>query len=80
MAMSLKAARVNAGMTQLEAAKSLGISVYTLSNYERGISFPDVINIKKIEKLYNTSYEELIFIPPKLQLNCKKNKAAKKWG
>ena len=32
-------------ISQVEAAKLLGISKYTLSNYERGISFPDVLII-----------------------------------
>ena len=33
---TLKAARVNCGLTQKEAAKILGVSVDTLSKYERG--------------------------------------------
>lgn len=35
---SLEAARVNAGISQKEAAKRLGINVGTLSNWERGVS------------------------------------------
>lgn len=35
---TLKAARVNCGLTQKEAAKKLGLSVDTLSKYERGVS------------------------------------------
>lgn len=63
MGLTLKAARVNTGLTQQDAAREIGISEYTLSNYERGRSFPDVPTIKKIEEVYGVSYSELIFLP-----------------
>ncbi|MDL2257553.1 helix-turn-helix transcriptional regulator [Eubacteriales bacterium OttesenSCG-928-K08] len=65
MGMTLKAARVNAGYNQAEAAKILNISVYTLSNYERGISFPDVPILKRIEQAYGVGYDQLIFLSQK---------------
>ena len=49
-------------ISQVEAAKLLGISKYTLSNYERGISFPDVLIIDKIEKVYDINYDQIIFL------------------
>ena len=42
MAITLKSARVNKGLTQVKAAKLIGITPDTLSNYERGKSYPDV--------------------------------------
>ena len=63
MAVTLKAARVNKKLTQRDAATALGISVDTLSNYERGKSFPDVPTIQKIENLYGTTYDNIIFLP-----------------
>jgi len=63
MAITLKSARVNKGLTQADAAKILGISTDTLSNYERGKSFPDVPIIKRMEDLYGLPYSELIFCP-----------------
>jgi putative transcriptional regulator len=63
MAMTLKAARINAGLNQQKAAKMLGINVSTLSNYERAKSFPDVPTIKKIEKVYGVTYDDIIFLP-----------------
>lgn len=63
MAITLKSARVNKSLTQAEAAKILGISTETLSNYERGKSFPDVPVIKKMEDLYGLPYSEIIFCP-----------------
>ena len=63
MPITLKAARVNAGYTQKEAAEKIGISVDTLGNYERGASFPDVPIIERIQEAYNVNYSELIFLP-----------------
>lgn len=60
--MTLKAARVNKGLTQKKAAKMLGISEYTLINYEKGKSSPDVHVLKKIEKLYEVPYHKIIFL------------------
>lgn len=63
MAMTLKAARINKGLSQKEAATQIGISPYTLGNYERGKSYPDVLIIKRIEKAYGIKYEDIIFCP-----------------
>lgn len=60
---TLKALRVNAGYTQVEAAKALNITPETLSNWERGKSFPTVPQIKEIEKLYSTKYADIQFLP-----------------
>ena len=61
--MTLKALRVNAGYTQIEAAKALGVTPETLSNWEHAKSFPTVPQIKEIEKLYSTSYADIQFLP-----------------
>lgn len=63
MAITLKSARVNKGLTQVKAAELIGITVDTLSNYERGRSFPDVPIIKRIEEVYGVPYNDLIFLP-----------------
>ena len=63
MAITLKSARVNKGLTQAQAAELIGITTDTLSNYERGKSYPDVPIIQKIEKVYGVSYCDLIFLP-----------------
>ena len=61
--MSLAAARVNAGYSQKDAAKELGISNGTLSNWEKGISFPDAQQIDAIVKLYGVPYDYIDFLP-----------------
>lgn len=62
MPITLKAARVNAGMTQAEAAKAINISLSTLQNYEAGKSFPNVDAIKRIEDAYGVEYKDIIFL------------------
>lgn len=61
MVVTLKAARINKGLTQVEAAQKLDISPDTLGNYERGNSFPDVLMIRKLEKLYEVEYKDIFF-------------------
>lgn len=61
MAITLKAARVNAEMTQAEAAKALGISKNTLLNYEKYKTIPDIEKSKQMAKLYGCTVNDLIF-------------------
>ena len=63
MAITLKSARVNKGLTQVKAAELIGITKDTLSNYERGKSYPDVPIIKKIEMVYGVTYSDIKFLP-----------------
>lgn len=60
---TLKAARVNAGLTMSEAASRLKISVCTLHNYEKGKTYPPTSLIPKIEQLYKVEYENINFNP-----------------
>lgn len=59
MAIKLKAARVNADLSQAEAAKRLGIGKGTLANYERYITKPDIEMGKKIATLYGMELDEI---------------------
>lgn len=63
MAITLKAARVNKGLTQIEASKMIGVTEDTIGNWERYRSFPNVLQIRKIEEVYGIPYHELIFLP-----------------
>ncbi len=62
MQLTLKAYRVNKGETQEQTAKAIQVSVDTWANYEKGITFPDVPTIKRIEKHFNTSYDKIKFL------------------
>ncbi len=61
MAMTLRAARINKGLSREEAAKRIGVGASTVGNYERGVSYPDVPVLKKIEQVYGVSYADLRF-------------------
>ena len=62
MKLTLKALRINKGYTQEKAATLIGISVETLAKYEKGITYPDIPTLKKIEDVYETSYNEINFL------------------
>lgn len=58
---SLKAARVNSGMTLTQASEKLGVSTSTLSRYECGKSYPKTNLLPKICDLYKIPYDNIIF-------------------
>lgn len=58
---TLKAARVNAGLAQKEAAKKLKISNKTLASWENGASCPKANQVEQLCELYGVSYNEVIF-------------------
>ena len=61
--MSIRAARVNKGYSQKEAADKLGVSNKTLGNWENGITFPPADKVLAICELYGVSYDNLNFLP-----------------
>ena len=58
---SLKAARVNKGLTQKEAAERLGVGNKTLWMWENNVSIPKADKIDSICELYGVPYDNLIF-------------------
>lgn len=58
---SLKAARVNADMTQEEASERIGVARQTLVNYETGKTVPDVKTLRKMSDLYGISVNRFSF-------------------
>ena len=62
MALTLKGARVNAGLTQKEAGEKLGVTSVTLSNWEKGKTFPKVDQIFRLADLYGVSVNDFIFL------------------
>ena len=61
MKLTLKALRVNYGLTQAEIAKIVGVSPDTWSNYERAKTFPNKKTLDNIEKYFGANYNDLIF-------------------
>lgn len=60
---TLAAARVNAGLSQKEAAERLGVSNKTICSWEKGLSYPKADMIPNICELYGAPYDVLNFLP-----------------
>lgn len=60
---TLKAARVNANLTQKESANRLNVSNKTICNWESGVSFPPANMIPAICELYGIPFDSLNFLP-----------------
>lgn len=58
--MRLKELRLNAKLTQEQIAKILNITQATYSNYEKGITEPDIKLIKKIASYYNVTTDYIL--------------------
>lgn len=63
---TLKAARVNVGLSQRKAADLLGVNPATLCKWEKGTSMPKADQINTICALYGVTYDMLIFLPEEL--------------
>ena len=59
---SLKSARIEAGLSQEDAAFMLGVSRDTISNWETGKSSPSTKRFKLIETAYKRSYDTINFL------------------
>lgn len=61
---NLKYYRLRKGITQRELATEIGTNNTTLSNWEKGISKPDIDTIIKLSNYFGISIDELIFSKP----------------
>lgn len=63
---TLKAARVNVGLTQKKAAMILGVATETIRNWEKGKSFPrSKKHLDELCQMYGISYDDINFLPVK---------------
>lgn len=74
---TMRAARVNAGLSQLEAAKQLGINKDTLWRYEKDNSNLSRNVIEKVENLYKIPSNNIFF---GLESDYFRNLRKKSWG
>lgn len=58
---SLEAARVNAGMTQPQAAQAIGVSVVTILKWEKGTTVPPVDKAEELVNLYGLRLDDVNF-------------------
>ena len=56
----IKAARVEKKFTQEQVAEVLGVSRQTISNWENGKSYPDIITVIKMSECYGVSLDYLL--------------------
>ncbi|MDD6024310.1 MAG: helix-turn-helix transcriptional regulator [Oscillospiraceae bacterium] len=56
----LKNARLSAKLTQEQAAEALGVSRQTISNWETGKTYPDIVRVVKMSDLYHISLDLLL--------------------
>lgn len=61
MKFTLRALRVNQGLKLEEASKLIGVAITTLSKWENGKTSPGLKYIPILEKLYNCTYDDIIF-------------------
>lgn len=50
---TLKAARVNAGLSQSKVARLLGVNIATISSWETGKTKPSLENFKKLCQIFD---------------------------
>lgn len=55
-----KSYRIKANLSQLEAAKLIGVKNYQLGNYETNRSEPSIATLKKMSEVYNVSIDALV--------------------
>ncbi len=63
MKVTLKAARINAGLTQEQAAEKIGVSTDAIGAWERQKSYPNSRFIPLIESAYGIEYKDLKILP-----------------
>ena len=56
----IREARNNAKLSQEQAAESLGVSRQTVSNWETGKTYPDIISVIRMSDLYSVSLDHLL--------------------
>ena len=56
----LKNARNQCALTQEQAAEALGVSRQTVSNWETGKSYPDILSVIRMSDLYSVSLDFLL--------------------
>ena len=62
MRITLKAARVNVGLYQAEAAKRIGVDKKTLGDWENGKTVPKSDKIPIICSVYQREYDEIDWV------------------
>lgn len=65
MKVTMRAMRVNAGLTQAEAAQKLGVTKRTICSWEQHKTFPTIVQLRQMCDAYHCDAGD-IFLPDKL--------------
>ena len=65
MKLTLKQARLMAGITQEDAGKLVGVGRDTIASWEMERSYPDIICFRKLCKVYSVQTDDIIFLSNK---------------
>lgn len=60
MEVTLKAARINAHISQQRMADTIGVSTTTLRSWENDRTFPDAVQLRRMCRLYNVKMDDII--------------------
>jgi len=63
MTYTLKMLRAKEDLTQKAAGERVGVSADVWHNWEKGKTFPDVMQVGRIEEAFDVTYNEIIFLP-----------------
>ena len=59
---TLKMLRAKYNLTQKQAGERVGVSADVWHNWENAKSFPNVIQLKRIEESFEVTYDDIIFL------------------
>lgn len=59
LSITLRAARINAGLDQSDVADELGVNIATVSSWETGKTRPSLDNLEKMCRLYRWPMERI---------------------
>lgn len=75
---SLAAARVNAGLTQAEAAEKAHVSNKTINNWENGKVSPSFANVELLCRIYGISSDYIFYLQNPLKVIARKETPMKR--
>lgn len=61
MRITLRAARINKGLTQEDVAKALNVTKKTVGSWEKGTTKPKLDKIEPLCSLFGCSYDDIIW-------------------
>lgn len=64
MQITIKAARVNAGLKQSEAAAKIGVNTATIINWEKGKTSPTSVQLQRLLDVYGISVDSIFLRDP----------------